>query len=46
MGMAGYDVMTTDIVNVGSSINWFLIGIIAAGFIVGLVFEFCLEGVQ
>jgi len=38
MGMAGYDVMTPDTLNAGSSINWLLVGIIVGGFIVGLVF--------
>ena len=37
MGMAGYDAMTPDTINTASSINWLLIGIIAGGFIVGLI---------
>ena len=37
MGMAGYDMVTPDIVNVGSGVNWVLIGVIIGCFVFGVV---------
>ena len=37
MGMAGYDMVTPDIVNVGGGVNWVLIGVIAGCFVFGVV---------